>query len=177
MKRRAPDNTGFILSFLINFAFRSEWGVLLVILLVVRIFWKFPLFIVFIPLVLWVLHALLVTVVFSQIARLASGPYEERPNINPYSRRDSAGRKGAPRDAAAAEAIENSAKMSRDAAGAADAVADAYESSRAIPAEFSIGLTDSAKASHTEKRYQEAASAEDPVKDSGKASAEDPVKD
>lgn len=94
MKRRAPAGTGRFLSFLINFAFRYEWGILAVALAVIRIFWKFPLFIVFIPLILWVIHAAAVTAFFSLIAKWASGPFEERPNINPYSRRGGASKGG-----------------------------------------------------------------------------------
>lgn len=93
MRRRAPAGTGFFLSFLINFIFRYEWGILTVLLAVVRLFLKFPLVIVFIPLIIWVIHALVVTTVFSLIARWASGPFEERPNINPYSTKN--GKSGA----------------------------------------------------------------------------------
>ena len=88
--RRATVDKGFWLSFLINFAFRYQWGILAVLLFVLHLIVpQIPLYLCFIVLGIWVLHAFLITLVLTLIARAPSDINKPRPNRNPYSKKTS----------------------------------------------------------------------------------------
>lgn len=84
--RRSARGHGFILCLLLNMAFRFEWAIAAIILLVVHYWLGWPLFLVWVPLAIWFLYALCITAVLSLANRAGNAPTEERPNRNPYSK-------------------------------------------------------------------------------------------
>ena len=79
---------GFLLSFLINLIFNAEFLVLAVIALLLHIFLKFPVVIVYVLLGLWVLLALLITLGLGVLSR-GTPPPPYQKNVNPYSKKTS----------------------------------------------------------------------------------------
>lgn len=76
---------GFLLSLLLNMAFRGFWLVLVAILVILHFAAGWPLWLIVIPLAAWVIHALLITLV---LGFATGGPTTRKPepeNINPYS--------------------------------------------------------------------------------------------
>ena len=61
MKRRVAPNRGFWLTFLLNLLFRAEWLMLAVVLFVAHKLVQLPLWVVSVPLVIWVGIALVLT--------------------------------------------------------------------------------------------------------------------
>ena len=61
MKRRAAPNRGFWLTFLLNLLFRAEWLILAVVLFALHKLVQLPLWVVSVPLVIWVGLALVLT--------------------------------------------------------------------------------------------------------------------
>ena len=85
--RRAAPGKGFWISLAINLAFRYQWIFPAVIFFVLHfIFPVIPIWISFIFLVLWFLHALIITIVLRLIARVPTDIHTPRPNKNPYSK-------------------------------------------------------------------------------------------
>lgn len=84
MMRRAR-NHGFFVSLLINMLFRMEWLILTVLLLVLHFIFHIGWWWSLIPVVCWVIHSLLVTVIVSAAVRLGNEPTPKRENKNPYS--------------------------------------------------------------------------------------------
>ncbi len=86
--RRATGDKGFWLSFLINFAFRYQWGILGLLILVAHfVFPAIPLWVAFIPIAAWVLHAFILTLVLRLISRVPTDIFTQRENKNPYSKK------------------------------------------------------------------------------------------
>ena len=85
MKR--AQGKGFFVSLLLNMAFRWFWPALAVVLLILHFAMGWPLWLIVIPLVCWVVHALLITLVLS-MATSGAKPKPEPKNINPYSNKD-----------------------------------------------------------------------------------------
>lgn len=79
---------GFLLSFLFNLIFNAELFVLAVIALLLHIFLKFPIVIVYVLLGLWVLLALLITLGLGVLSR-GTPPPSFQKNVNPYSKKTS----------------------------------------------------------------------------------------
>ena len=65
MKRRVAPNRGFWLTFLLNLLFRAEWLMFAVVLFVLHQLVQLPLWVAAIPLVIWVVLALVVTLFVS----------------------------------------------------------------------------------------------------------------
>ncbi len=84
MKRKI-FSAGFWISFLINLAVRCAWIPVFLILLILYFVFRFPLWIVFIPLVLWFVHAFIVTFILSLLPESEDTP--PNTNKNPYSAR------------------------------------------------------------------------------------------
>ena len=78
---------GFLLSLLINMALRFFWPVIAILLLVFHFVLGWPLWVVIIPLVCWVVHALIITLIVGW-ATSGAEPKPEPKNINPYSNKD-----------------------------------------------------------------------------------------
>lgn len=88
MRRTAHDH-GFLLCLLLNMMFRFEWAILAIILLVLHFLFRWPLFLVFVALGIWIVYALFVTAVLSAANRVGNESSPERPNKNPYSKSNS----------------------------------------------------------------------------------------
>ena len=84
--RRTARNHGFLLCVLINMLFRFEWAAAAIVLLVIHFRLGWPLFLVWIPLAVWILYALFITLIISMANRAGSEPTPSRPNKNPYSK-------------------------------------------------------------------------------------------
>lgn len=84
--RRTAHSHGFFLCLLLNMLFRFEWAVAAIILLVLHFLLGWPLFLTFIPLGIWFMYALTVTLVLSTANRIGNEPPIQRPNKNPYSK-------------------------------------------------------------------------------------------
>ena len=84
MKRKI-FSAGFWISFLFNLAVRCAWISVFLILLILYFVFRFPLWIVFIPLVLWFIHAFTVTFILSLLPDSEDTP--PNTNKNPYSAR------------------------------------------------------------------------------------------
>ncbi len=65
--------------------FRFEWAIAAIVLLVLHFLFRWPLFLVFVALGIWLLYALFVTAVLSAANRAGNAPTPDRPNKNPYS--------------------------------------------------------------------------------------------
>lgn len=85
--RRASGH-GFFLSVIINMLFRTWWLVFVAALLVLHFAVGWPLWLIAIPLVCWVLHAVIITLVFSW-ANNSAEPAPKHENKNPYSNKNS----------------------------------------------------------------------------------------
>lgn len=86
---RKEKDHGFLISFLVNLAFRFEWLLLAGILWLLHVFHILPWWVALIPIGIWVLHALLVTLVLFGANRLGSAPSPVTKNVNPYSKKNS----------------------------------------------------------------------------------------
>lgn len=84
--RRTARGHGFLLCLLINMMFRFEWAAAALVLVGVHFWLGWPLFLAWIPLVIWVLYALAITVVLSLANRAGNITEPPRPNRNPYSK-------------------------------------------------------------------------------------------
>lgn len=87
MKR--AQGHGFFVSVLINMLFRMGWVVAALALLALHFIARTPIWLMFIPLGCWVIHAMLVTILVSAAVRAGSEPTPKRPNKNPYSKKNS----------------------------------------------------------------------------------------
>ncbi len=83
MKR--AQGHGFLLSFLINMLFRAYWLVLVCVLVILHFVLGWPLWLIVIPIVFWVIHALLITVILGWANDSANTPKPVQENKNPYS--------------------------------------------------------------------------------------------
>jgi|GEM_PF-6591359 len=88
MRTRKIKNRGLLLSFCINMLWFSEWGVAALILWLLHLWLKVPLFISLILLGLWPLSALITTLILSKLTRYGGMPAPRQQNRNPYSARD-----------------------------------------------------------------------------------------
>ena len=79
---------GFVLSLLLNMLFRAGWLALAAILLILHLVIGWPLWLIVIPLVCWVLHALLITLILGWANGSAQEPVPEQKNVNPYSNKN-----------------------------------------------------------------------------------------
>lgn len=84
--RRTAHGHGFFLCLLINMLFRFEWAMAAIAFVGVHFWLGWPLFLALIPLVIWVLYALAVTLVLSLANRAGNMQDPPRPNKNPYSK-------------------------------------------------------------------------------------------
>ena len=75
---------GFLLSLVLNMVFRWFWPALAVLLLILHFAVGWPLWLIIIPLICWVVHALLITLILGWATRGAT-PKPEPKNVNPYS--------------------------------------------------------------------------------------------
>lgn len=91
--KKADASSGFLLCFLMNLLFRSGWLVFIVVLVVLYFALAWPWWLFFIPLGVWILHALLITIlVFAgNKAGNSSSPVvkSNTQNVNPYSKKNS----------------------------------------------------------------------------------------
>ena len=78
MKRRVAPNRGFWLTFLLNLLFRAEWLMLAVVLFVLHKLLPLPLWVASIPLGIWVVLALALTL----LADWATSTSELKPAPN-----------------------------------------------------------------------------------------------
>lgn len=86
--RRASPGRGFWISFLINLAFRYQWLILAAAVVLLHfIFKSVPLWLALVPLALWLIHALVITIVLRLISRVPTDVFTPRPNKNPYSKK------------------------------------------------------------------------------------------
>ncbi len=85
--KRVVLGKGFILSFLINFALRYEWGLISMMLLAFHFAEGLSVYYCFVPLIIWFIHALTVTLIYRAISRVPSDIHKKRPNKNPYSKK------------------------------------------------------------------------------------------
>ena len=91
--RRARGH-GLILSIIINMLFRAYWLILVCILIVLHFVLGWPLWLIVIPIVFWIVHALLITLVLgwaNDSAQAKPKPVQE--NKNPYSYKEDSGNK------------------------------------------------------------------------------------
>ena len=73
------------MAFLINFFYRIRWAIIIALLIVAHFALGWSLKLVLIPLIMWIVHALIVTLIV-RIGNYGSNvPQSETPNINPYS--------------------------------------------------------------------------------------------
>jgi hypothetical protein len=68
-KRRAPADSGFLLSFLINLALRPEWLALALILFILHKVFGWPAYFALLALAAWVLVSFGITLVLSLVCR------------------------------------------------------------------------------------------------------------
>jgi len=85
---RQRKKRGLLLSFCINMLWFSEWGVAALILWLLHLWLKVPLFISLILLALWPISALFTTLVLSLLTSRGSVPSPRQHNRNPYSARN-----------------------------------------------------------------------------------------
>ncbi len=77
---------GFVLSVIINMLFRAYWLVAVCVLIILHFALGWPLWLIVIPIVFWILHALLITVVLGWAnTSVNTMPKQEQENKNPYS--------------------------------------------------------------------------------------------
>ena len=77
---------GFVLSVIINMLFRAYWLVLVCALIVLHFAAGWPLWLIVIPIVIWFVHALLITVILGWANSSGSSrPKPVQKNKNPYS--------------------------------------------------------------------------------------------
>ena len=84
--RRTASGHGFLLCLLINMMFRFEWAIIAIVMLAIHFWLGWPLFLVWIPLIIWVIYALFVTSVLSLANRAGNAVDPPKPNKNPYSK-------------------------------------------------------------------------------------------
>lgn len=89
MTVRRAEGHGFFLCLLINLVFRFEYLILAGILIALHFILSFPMWPVYVCLGLWLVHALIITIVFSMANRIGNEPSPERENKNPYSKKNS----------------------------------------------------------------------------------------
>lgn len=81
---------GLILSIIINMLFRAYWLVLVAILLILHFVAGWPLWLIVIPIVFWILHAVIITLVLGWANTTAAAHAKPEPeNVNPYSKKKS----------------------------------------------------------------------------------------
>lgn len=85
--RRTARNHGFLLCLLLNMVLRFEWCAAAIVCWCLHLWLRFPLFPTFVLLGIWVLYALVVTVVFSFANRCGNEPAAQTENKNPYSKK------------------------------------------------------------------------------------------
>ena len=83
MKR--AQGHGFVLSLLINMMFRAYWLVLVCVLVILHFVLGWPLWLIVIPIVFWIVHALLITVILGWASDSGNSPKPVQENKNPYS--------------------------------------------------------------------------------------------
>lgn len=88
MKKASRDN-GFVLAFLINMAFRFGWAILAVLMLILHFVINTSLWLIAIPVVAWILHALLITIVLFAGNKAGNIERYQKENKNPYSKSNS----------------------------------------------------------------------------------------
>ncbi len=110
--RKKIFSPGFWLSFLFNFSVRCAWFPVFLILLILYYVFRFPLWIVFIPLVLWFVHSFLVTFVLALLPDSEDTP--PNTNKNPYSAKPffSAGKRSGPKKADPGNTAANTGEIS-----------------------------------------------------------------
>lgn len=87
MRRSASPDSGFIISMLINMAFRFEWAIASAALLAAHFFLGWAYWLPLVTLAIWVLQALIVTAMLSFAMSLGGTPKEHvHANKNPYSK-------------------------------------------------------------------------------------------
>ncbi len=84
--RRVSRDRGFLISLLFNMAFRAEWALIGIVLLIVHHFFeKVPLWTGLVAFTVWFLISFLVTLLLSTANRLGNHKDPVRENKNPYS--------------------------------------------------------------------------------------------
>lgn len=86
---RKARNHGFVVSLLVNMAFRAEWLVPALILLVLHFVLGIAWWWCLIPIGCWIIHALIVTLLLSFANWAGNAPEPQTKNINPYSNKGS----------------------------------------------------------------------------------------
>ncbi|MCR5481779.1 MAG: hypothetical protein K6F52_03190 [Clostridia bacterium] len=87
MRRKASPDKGFLISMLINMAFRFEWVIAAAALAAAHFFLDWPWWLPLVPLAIWFLQAFIVTAMLSFALRLGNSPQKSVPqNKNPYSK-------------------------------------------------------------------------------------------
>lgn len=85
MKRPQPSD-GFVLSFVMNLILHFQWGIAAVVLLILCLWLKLPLWIMIAAIAIWVGYSAVsagILVWGNQCSNAPTGP--EKPNLNPYS--------------------------------------------------------------------------------------------
>ena len=85
--KMAGNKLGFFLAWIMNMIFRYEWFILFIILLVLHFLLKLPLWLCFLPIIMWVVHGLAVTLFFWGLSSFQGESTFNKPkkNVNPYS--------------------------------------------------------------------------------------------
>ena len=90
MKR--AQGHGFLLSLIMNMLFRAYWLVLVCVLVILHFVVGWPMWLIVIPIVFWVMHSLLITVILGWASDSAAVTKPVQENKNPYSyKKDSDG--------------------------------------------------------------------------------------
>lgn len=84
------NDHGFLLSFLINLAFRFGWLLFAIVFLVLYFTVGWPLWLMLIPVGLWIVHALIITLImfFGNKAGNNKNTEVQKENINSYSKKN-----------------------------------------------------------------------------------------
>lgn len=82
------NDHGFLLSFLINLAFRFGWLLFIIVFLVLYFIVGWPLWLMLIPVGLWIIHSLIITILMyvGNKAGNNSNTEVQKENIDPYSK-------------------------------------------------------------------------------------------
>ena len=83
--RRVSRGHGFLISLLINMAFRAEWLVIAIVLFVLNRVLGLSIWFMVAALAVWVIYSLVVTLLLSMANRLGNVKDEPKINKNPYS--------------------------------------------------------------------------------------------
>jgi len=89
MRRRGNSDDGFILCFMFNLLFNYWWGILTLVLWVLFLIFRIPLYWTLIGALVWFGVAFLSTCLVTWAVKNSNEPTPHRENLNPYSAKNS----------------------------------------------------------------------------------------